>query len=87
MQGTTINIQRKIKYYIIILLELNYIMKYNNFFFILQYNGTIPSEYPIEVFTTTFSLNHVLCHLFGFEIYIDAFATVYAQITGNCIVP
>lgn len=53
MQGTTINIQRKIKYYIIILLELNYIMKYN-FFLILQYNGTMPSEYPIDVFTTTF---------------------------------
>ena len=31
MQGTTINIKRQIKLIIIILLELNYIMKYNNF--------------------------------------------------------
>ena len=30
MQGTTINIKRQIKLIIIILLELNYIMKYNN---------------------------------------------------------
>ena len=31
MQGTTINIKSQIKLIIIILLELNYIMKYNNF--------------------------------------------------------
>ena len=31
MQGTTINIKRQIKLIIIILLELKYIMKYNNF--------------------------------------------------------
>ena len=30
MQGTTINIKSQIKLIIIILLELNYIMKYNN---------------------------------------------------------
>ena len=30
MQGATINIKRQIKLIIIILLELNYIMKYNN---------------------------------------------------------